>query len=131
MDLLFIILASLGVFAILVTKDNVLAAFTLLAIGLLTAGYAAAVGYPALFVLVALAYIASALVLVIVAAAAISENGARTALRPYAVLPLVLAALGFLPGGAPQPRQVDPGILLPITAFVLFSLLVALRLGRP
>lgn len=127
---MFIILASLGFLAILTTRDNVLAAFTLLAIGLLTAGYAAAVGYPALFVLVALAYIASALVLVIVAAAAVSENGAKTAMRPHAALPLSLAALGLLPGGMPQPKPVDPNVLLPITAFVLFALLVALRL-RP
>lgn len=131
MDILFIILASLGVLAILFVKDNVLAAFSLMAVGLLTASYAAAAGLQPLFVLIALSYIASALVLVIVAAAAISEKGVKTSFKPYTALPLALAALALLPGGPSRSRPADPEVLLPVAAFLLFSLIVAVKVGRP
>jgi NADH:ubiquinone oxidoreductase subunit 6 (subunit J) len=131
MDLAFVLLASLGILAILKTKDNVLAAFSLLVVGLVTAAYAAALGMEPLFVLVALAYIASALVLVIIAAAAVSENGVKTSLKPYAALPLALSALALLPEGPAQPKPLDPQLLLPAAALALFSLLVAARIGRP
>lgn len=131
MEVLFLILSILGTTAILITRDNVLAAFSLLGIGIAVAGYAAAMGLPALFLLVALAYIASALVLVIVAAAAISEDKVKMRLTPYAALPLLLLLALLLPEGPTLKAALpDSQVLYPSAAFILFMLLIAVELAR-
>lgn len=110
-------------------KDNLWAALILLSTGLAVASMTLAAGLEPLFFLITLMYVASALVLVVVTAAGMSEGAQSRRLSPLALAPAALLGLSLLGGGEGIHNPiVTSDVLMPAFLAIAFALLIALEI---